>query len=148
MAIPTKLEFLALILEHLETLGIPRGLLRAEYLPLRTRDFRVDYAIPELSLAFEYEGIFSRKSRHLTVDGYTTDCEKYGLISGVLGWRLVRITPKLISTGRAGPIIRESINCAVQQDRTECLTRPFRSLDKDKVLDHLTIPLDGIPEVA
>lgn len=57
------------------------------------RKFRFDWAIPSLMIAIEYEGVFSKKSRHTTVSGFTTDCEKYNLAQ-VLGWKVLRYTAK------------------------------------------------------
>lgn len=58
-----------------------------------TRNFRFDWAIPDLMLAVEYEGIFSEKSGHTTLSGYAKDCEKYNL-AAKLGWKILRYTAK------------------------------------------------------
>ena len=60
------------------------------------RKWRFDFAIPERMIAFEYEGIFSRKSRHTTISGFTGDCEKYNEAQ-LLGWKVFRFTAKSIS---------------------------------------------------
>lgn len=57
----------------------------------KKRRFRFDWAIPTLMIAIEYEGIFSDKSRHLTVSGYSRDCIKYNLAI-LRGWRVLRYT--------------------------------------------------------
>lgn len=57
------------------------------------RKFRFDIAVPQFMLACEYEGIFSGKSRHTTVGGYTKDCEKYNL-AAICGWKVLRYTSK------------------------------------------------------
>lgn len=57
------------------------------------RKFRFDWAIPSVKLAIEYEGVFSKKSRHTTISGYTTDCEKYNLAQ-LEGWKVLRYTAK------------------------------------------------------
>lgn len=57
------------------------------------RKFRFDWALPDLKIAIEYEGVFSKKSRHTTVSGYTNDCEKYNLAQ-ILGWKVLRYTAK------------------------------------------------------
>jgi len=57
------------------------------------RKFRFDWAIPELKIAIEYEGVFSGKSRHTTISGYTNDCEKYNLAQ-IEGWKVLRYTAK------------------------------------------------------
>ncbi len=58
-----------------------------------TRKFRFDWAIPSLKIAIEYEGLFSKKSGHTTVTGYTKDCEKYNLAL-IDGWKVLRYTAK------------------------------------------------------
>lgn len=55
------------------------------------RKFRFDYCFPALKIAVEYEGIFSEKSRHTTVSGYTGDTNKYNAAQQ-LGWRVIRLT--------------------------------------------------------
>lgn len=55
------------------------------------RKFRFDWAIPNYQIAIEYEGIFSTKSRHTTVSGYSTDIEKYNLAT-TKGLKLLRYT--------------------------------------------------------
>lgn len=55
------------------------------------RKFRFDWAIPEFKIAIEYEGIFSTKSRHTTLIGYTEDCNKYNLAL-INGWQVLRYT--------------------------------------------------------
>ncbi len=59
----------------------------------RERKFRFDWAIPELMIAIEYEGIFSKKSGHTTINGYTKDCDKYNL-AALEGWKILRYTAK------------------------------------------------------
>ena len=55
------------------------------------RRFKFDFAVPELKVAIEYEGINSGKSRHTSITGYSKDCEKYNL-AVKLGWRVLRYT--------------------------------------------------------
>lgn len=59
----------------------------------KVREFRFDYAIPRLMIAIEYEGVFSKKSRHTTVNGFSEDCVKYNLAT-CSGWRILRYTAK------------------------------------------------------
>ena len=58
-----------------------------------SRKWRFDWAIPSLKIAIEYEGIFSKKSGHTTISGYTKDCEKYNAAQ-ILGWKVLRYTAK------------------------------------------------------
>ena len=67
--------------------------LSTEYRFDQTRKWRVDYAIESLKIAIEYEGIFSRKSRHTTITGFTGDVEKYNHAQR-LGWTVYRYTAK------------------------------------------------------
>lgn len=55
------------------------------------RKFRFDWAIPSLMIAIEYEGLFSEKSGHTTMLGYTKDCQKYNLAT-INGWKVLRYT--------------------------------------------------------
>lgn len=55
------------------------------------RKFRFDIALLNYKIAIEYEGVFSAKSRHTTVTGYSRDAEKYNLASS-LGWKVLRYT--------------------------------------------------------
>ena len=55
------------------------------------RRFRFDWAIIDLKIGIEYEGIIAEKSRHTTIEGFTTDCIKYNLAIQN-GWRVLRYT--------------------------------------------------------
>lgn len=66
-------------------------LLDEHYFNKPHRLWRFDFAIKELMIAVEYEGIFSKKSRHTTASGYTGDTDKYNTAQG-LGWRVIRLT--------------------------------------------------------
>lgn len=57
------------------------------------RKWRFDLACPAYMIAWEYEGIFSDKSRHTTTKGYTEDSTKYNQAQ-ILGWRVLRYTSK------------------------------------------------------
>ena len=64
-----------------------------EFLPIKGRKFRSDFYLPEYNCIIEYEGMNSKKSGHLTFDGYTKNCEKYNLLS-LNGYKLLRYTMK------------------------------------------------------
>ena len=57
------------------------------------RKWRFDWAFPGIKVAVEYEGLFSSKSRHTTVNGFIGDVEKYNQAT-VLGWRVIRVTAR------------------------------------------------------
>lgn len=56
-----------------------------------TRKWRFDWCFTEIKLAIEYEGIFSKKSRHTTVKGYSGDIDKYNAAQSD-GWKVLRYT--------------------------------------------------------
>lgn len=80
-----------------EHVGAGKGL-RNRLKNQNLKDWRFDLAIPEMMIAFEYEGLNSKKSRHTTLTGYTNDCEKYNEAQK-LGWTVLRYTA--ISKGNA-----------------------------------------------
>ena len=55
------------------------------------RRFRFDFAIPELKIAIEYDGLNSKKSGHTTLVGFTSDTEKINLAIS-MGWKVLRFT--------------------------------------------------------
>ena len=55
------------------------------------RKCRADFALPELKVLIEYEGIQSEKARHTTLKGYTGDSDKYNEAQK-LGWIVLRYT--------------------------------------------------------
>lgn len=61
----------------------------SEYKFHEKRKWRFDFALPEIKVAFEYEGIYSEKSRHTTLKGFKGDCEKYNE-AALAGWRVLR----------------------------------------------------------
>lgn len=90
--ISTEKEFIKKILWvfHREKL-IPEYVEELQFHP--DRKFRFDWAIPDLMIAIEYEGIISKKSGHTTISGYTKDCEKYNMAT-MRGWKTLRYTAK------------------------------------------------------
>ena len=63
----------------------------SEFIFSKERKFRFDWAVPQILVAIEYEGIFSEKSGHTTLSGYKKDVEKYNLATK-LGWKILRYT--------------------------------------------------------
>lgn len=67
-----------------------------EYVFSAARKFRFDVAVPQMMLAIEYEGIFTKdqsKNGHTGVKHYIKDCTKYNL-AVVEGWKVLRYTAK------------------------------------------------------
>jgi very-short-patch-repair endonuclease len=69
----------------------------------KKRKFRFDWCIPDLMLAFEYEGI----TDHATKKGIFRDVEKYNLAQAQ-GWRVIRLNARNYTTVRSE--IRKLIN--------------------------------------
>lgn len=71
--------------------------LETEYRFNPERKFRSDWYIIELNCLIEYEGIFSNKSRHTSVTGYSNDAGKYNSCQS-LGFNLLRFTALTYTT--------------------------------------------------
>jgi very-short-patch-repair endonuclease len=65
-----------------------------------TRKWRLDWAWPELKVALEVEGGYAVGGRHTRVGGFLKDQEKYNALA-VMGWRLLRVTPRDVANGHA-----------------------------------------------
>ena len=66
-------------------------ILQLEYRFDEVRKWRFDWCFPSLKIAYEYNGIFSAKSRHTTAGGYTGDMEKLNKAQE-LGWKVYQYT--------------------------------------------------------
>lgn len=66
-------------------------ILATEYQFDEVRLWRFDFAFEAVKLAIEYEGLFSEKSRHTTVQGFNGDIEKY-TAAALQGWQVIRVT--------------------------------------------------------
>lgn len=64
------------------------------------RKFAFDFAWLGEKVACEVDGAIWTGGRHSRGGGILTDCEKYSLASG-LGWRVVRVTPQHVNSGKA-----------------------------------------------
>lgn len=64
------------------------------------RRWRFDWALPALSVAVEVEGGAWIGGRHTRGAGFERDLEKYAEAL-ILGWVVLRVTPKMIADGRA-----------------------------------------------
>lgn len=56
-----------------------------------TRKWRFDFALINIKVAIEYEGIFRGKSGHTTHGGFIKDTQKYNA-AATMGWRVLRYT--------------------------------------------------------
>ncbi len=89
-----------------------------EYRFHETRKWRFDFAFPEQRLAVEVEGVrfvgrgkdTKLEGRHVTPTGFEGDAEKYNE-AAILGWRVLRMTRKMIKDGRALQYIERALKC-------------------------------------
>lgn len=96
-------ETLALLARQLGNLEIepPEP---AEHFFHPTRKWRFDRAYPLIKVAIELEGGTRANGRHNRHAGYEGDCEKYDE-AAVLGWRVLRFTYAMVSSGYAAKTI-------------------------------------------
>lgn len=64
------------------------------------KDWRLDFAWPDLRIAIEIEGGVYTRGRHVRGKGYVNDIEKYNALT-LDGWRLLRFASSHISSGYA-----------------------------------------------
>lgn len=91
-AIPKSKPVEAEGLAHIKWVLQKRGIIFVEEHRFHTqRKFRFDIALLQFKIAAEYEGIYSKKSRHTTQKGYTRDTVKYN-VAAIEGWKVLRYT--------------------------------------------------------
>jgi len=95
--------------EFLEKHDIPMPLTEYKFHP--TRRWRFDYAWPAYRLALEVEGGIWVGGRHNSPTGFFKDLEKYNA-AAILGWRILRVTPKAINTLAVVHLVREAMKGA------------------------------------
>lgn len=78
--------------------GIPLPLVEHKFHP--TRNFRLDFAWPDIKLAVEVEGGNWTGGRHTRGAGFEADCLKYDEAIR-LGWNIYRCTGDMVKSGRA-----------------------------------------------
>lgn len=77
-----------------------------------TRRWRIDVAFPEYLLAVEIDGgIWNGQGRHVRGAGVVKDMEKFAALAA-LGWRVIRVTPKMCMDGTALGWVRQAIERA------------------------------------
>ena len=86
--------------------GIPVPV--AEYRFHQTRRWRFDLAWPSQMLALEVDGGTWIGGRHTTGVGIEGDAEKQSM-AAVGGWRVLRVTRKMIEDGRALELVERAL---------------------------------------
>jgi hypothetical protein len=100
----------ALLAFHFKANKLPPHV--AELAFAKPRQWRFDFAWPELLLAVEVEGgTWSKdgKSRHTTGSGFAKDCEKYNS-AALLGWKVLRFPSDQVRSGEAVALVKGFIN--------------------------------------
>ena len=73
-----------------------------------TRQWRFDYAIPDLRIAIEIDGGIWINGRHNRASGYLGDMEKFNA-AATLGWVVLKFTPQEQYTAKALDLITQAI---------------------------------------
>ena len=82
--------------------------LEREYKFHPVRKWRFDFCWPEHDLAVEIEGGVWKLGRHNRPAGFAKDMEKYNEAT-LNGWRLLRVTPKMLENGTAMQLIERAM---------------------------------------
>lgn len=94
------------LLIHMRMIGLPKP--EREYRFAPPRLWRFDFAWPARKVAVEVEGGTWARGRHVRGDGFEKDCEKYSE-AAIAGWKVVRVTGKMIEDGRAADLIERAV---------------------------------------
>ena len=86
--------------------GLPKPVTEFEFHSKRA--WRFDFAWPEYKIALEVEGGIHSGGRHIQPQGFLGDMEKYNN-AAVLGWRVLRFTPKGAFSLAAVQMVRQAI---------------------------------------
>ncbi len=84
--------------------GFPEPVREFRFAP--PRRWRLDYAFPEQKIALEQEGGCWVNGRHNRASGFLRDMIKYNTLA-LMGYRLIRFTPQMLSKGDLFPILEE-----------------------------------------
>ena len=76
------------------TLGL--GMWKEEYVFLKDRRFRFDFAWPKHMIAVEIEGGTWNQGRHVTGAGFAKDFEKYN-VAALEGWSVYRFPTQMVN---------------------------------------------------
>lgn len=88
----------AFLLMVRDTPGLPEP--TCEYVFAPPRKWRADFAWKKERILVEIEGGIYTGGYHVSIKGYTGDCEKYNYAS-MLGWVVLRFTPPMLYDGTA-----------------------------------------------
>lgn len=97
-AVVPRVDKKALLIGQLTALQFPSW--QTEFRFHGEREWRFDVCWPERKLACEVEGGLYVQGRHSRGQGAENDMQKYGE-AFALGWRVLRVSPRLIKSGAA-----------------------------------------------
>ncbi len=100
--------------DHCRANEIPAA--EAEHRFHPTRKWRFDFAWPEQRVALEMEGGVWTKGRHTRPKGFLKDMQKYNA-AAVLGWRVVRVTPKGLFAGATVQLLHDMLSPLTEENR-------------------------------
>lgn len=89
---------------HMRLYGLPEPVREHRFLP--SRQFRFDFAWPNLMLAIEVQGGSYTGKGHTGGDGYAEDCRKLNLAQ-LAGWTVLWYTTDQVSDATAIDELRE-----------------------------------------
>lgn len=115
------------LVRALQTLTIQVGLPRPEleYMFHTSRQWRFDLAWPDEKIAFECDGGVFSGGRHTRGVGYEEDCRKINEAI-LLGWRVFRVTDRLIKSGLAVKWLERAFGRTVEDPMTNVRKRKKR----------------------
>lgn len=88
--------------------GLPVPVKEFRFHPQRKWRFDFCWAHPALRFALEVEGAVWTHGRHTRGSGFVKDIEKYNE-AALLGWSVLRCTPKELNNGQAIELVRRMI---------------------------------------
>ena len=91
---------------QLTAAGLPESV--AEYRFHSSRQWRIDRCWPAHKVGVEIEGGTWSGGRHVRGVGFEEDCVKYAE-AALLGWIVLRVTPRMVDDGRALRLIERAI---------------------------------------
>lgn len=100
-------DYTPVMLLHIRADQLPEP--TPEFTFARPRKWRFDLAWPDEKLALEIEGATWANGRHVRGAGYEADCLKYST-AAILGWRVIRVTPKMIDSGLAIDLLKQAFD--------------------------------------
>ena len=108
----TKLE--QSLTAQLERIDVPEWV--EEYKFHSIRDWRFDFAWPDLQIAVEVEGLIHNATQggHQTMKGYTANCEKYNEAT-LWNWQVYRFTNPMVKSGEAAVLIQRALTRRANQ---------------------------------